>query len=41
MSVIAYEYDDGAFWTLCTFYGWYTIMMSGNGEFGTFSTMTH
>ena len=39
--MIACEHDKGAFWTICTFYGWYLVMMCDRGQFVTFSKTTH
>ena len=40
-EITAFEHDNGAFWTFATFEGWMLVMMSGRGEFGTFSSEVH
>ena len=39
--MIACEHDQGAFWTILTFEGWYAVIMCGLGQWVTFSEATH
>ena len=39
--MVATESDNGSFWTIGTFYGWFVVVMVGDGFGYTFTSEEH